>query len=480
MRTPKVILSAAAYGAVASSSCGFQTSVPIRPPEFRSSRNLMPLLHGASGSGSGHHADNDYDDDSSNLDDFQKAVPLGGEKRSLLSEDPRSLGPRRTFLGLRRESGAVRRMMEQQQRRQETAATARGSGGSRATATALSSSATALMPDGGLSPCVIKVLGVGGGGSNAVDRMLDTRIGGVEFWAINTDAQALGRSNAKGASILNIGSSVTRGLGAGGDPEMGRLAAEESREEISAMVSGADLCFITSGMGGGTGSGAAPVVAEISKESGALTVAIVTKPFAFEGRRRMKQATESIDRLREHVDTVIIVSNNKLLDIIPENTPLEAAFRVADDILRQGVVGISEIIVRPGLINVDFADVRSIMQDAGTALMGIGTGSGKTSAEDAAVAAISSPLLDAPVDEATGVVFNIIGGESLSLQEVDRAAKVIYNNVHEDANVIFGALVDDEITDGTVSITVLATGFYEDEGSGGGGAVGANVPDFLR
>lgn len=470
MRAPKVILSAAAYGAVVSTSCGFQTSVPmIRPPELRSGRNLMPL--------SGHHAADD--DSGGNLDDdFQNKGPLpGGEKSLLLSEDPRSLGPQRTFLGLRRESGAVRRMVEQQ-RRQETAA-ARGSGG-RATATALSSSATALMPDGGLSPCVIKVLGVGGGGSNAVDRMLDTRIGGVEFWAINTDAQALGRSNAKGASILNIGSAVTRGLGAGGDPEMGRLAAEESREEISAMVSGADLCFITSGMGGGTGSGAAPVVAEISKESGALTVAIVTKPFAFEGRRRMKQATESIDRLREHVDTVIIVSNNKLLDIIPENTPLEAAFRVADDILRQGVVGISEIIVRPGLINVDFADVRSIMQDAGTALMGIGTGSGKTSAEDAAVAAISSPLLDAPVDEATGVVFNIIGGESLSLQEVDRAAKVIYNNVHEDANVIFGALVDDEITDGTVSITVLATGFYEEEGSGGGGAGGANVPDFLR
>jgi cell division protein FtsZ len=313
--------------------------------------------------------------------------------------------------------------------------------------------------------------------------MLDTRIGGVEFWAINTDAQALGRSKAKGASILNIGSSVTRGLGAGGDPEMGRLAAEESREEIYAMVSGADLCFITSGMGGGTGSGAAPVVAEISKESGALTVAIVTKPFAFEGRRRMRQATDAIDRLRENVDTVIIVSNNKLLDIIPENTPLEAAFRVADDILRQGVVGISEIIVRPGLINVDFADVRSVMQDAGTALMGIGTGSGKTSAEDAAVAAISSPLLDAPVDEATGVVFNIIGGESLSLQEVDRAAKVIYNNVHEDANVIFGALVDDEITDGTVSITVLATGFYEEDGKivkGGGGGGGGGVPDFLR
>merc|ERR1719183_1180580 len=263
----------------------------------------------------------------------------------------------------------MRRMLEQQKLVEESL-------NSRKSSTALMSSPTALMPDGGLSPCVIKVLGVGGGGSNAVDRMLDTRVGGVEFWAINTDAQALGRSKAKGASVLNIGASVTRGLGAGGEPEIGRLAAEESREEIAAMVSGTDLCFVTSGMGGGTGSGAAPVVSEVAKESGALTVAIVTKPFAFEGRRRMRQATLAIDRLREHVDTVIIVSNNKLLDIIPENTPLEATFRVADDILRQGVVGISEIIVRPGLINVDFADVRSVMQDAGTALMGIGTGVG--------------------------------------------------------------------------------------------------------
>jgi len=337
---------------------------------------------------------------------------------------------------------------------------------------------TPLMPLGGLSPCVIKVLGCGGGGSNAVDRMLDTAVGGVEFWAINTDSQALGRSKAKGAQVLNIGASVTRGLGAGGDPEVGRLAAEESREEIVAMVSGADLCFVTSGMGGGTGSGAAPVVSEIAKESGALTVAIVTKPFAFEGKRRMRQATEAIDRLRKNVDTVIIVSNNKLLDIIPENTPLEASFRVADDILRQGVVGISEIIIRPGLINVDFADVRSVMQNAGTALMGIGTGVGKTSAEDAAVAAISSPLLDAPVEDATGVVFNIMGGPALTLQEVDRAAKVIYNNVHEDANVIFGALIDDEIEDGTVSITVLATGFNEFNG-GSESAQGEALPSFL-
>jgi cell division protein FtsZ len=363
---------------------------------------------------------------------------------------------RGTFLGIRREKGFIRRSLDD---------------------TSQSSSVTPLIPDGGLSPCVIKVLGVGGGGTNAVDRMMDTRISGVEFWAINTDAQALGRSKAKGARVLNIGASVTRGLGAGGDPEIGRLAAEESREEIAAMVAGTDLCFVTSGMGGGTGSGAAPVVSEIAKESGALTVAIVTKPFAFEGKRRMRQAVEAIDRLRQNVDTVIVVSNNKLLDIIPENTPLEASFRVADDILRQGVVGISEIIVRPGLINVDFADVRSVMHNAGTALMGIGTGIGKTSAEDAAIAAISSPLLDAPVDEATGVVFNIIGGESLSLQEVDRAARVIYDNVHEDANVIFGALVDEEIVDGTVSITVLATGFQD--GKLRAANASGDFPDFL-
>merc|ERR1719203_1986836 len=305
--------------------------------------------------------------------------------------------------------------------------------------------------------------GVGGGGSNAVDRMMETRVAGVEFWAVNTDAQALGRSKVKGAKVLNIGTSVTRGLGAGGNPQVGQNAAEESREDIKAMVNGSDLVFVTSGMGGGTGSGAAPVVAEISKEAGALTVGIVTKPFMFEGTRRMRQATEAIARLKNNDDTVIVVSNNKLLEIIPDNTPLEASFAVADDILRQGVVGISEIIVRPGLINVDFADVRSVMHNAGSALMGIGTGSGKSGAEDAAAAAISSPLLDSPIEAATGVVFNI---------------------VDEDANVIFGALIDDDISDDSVTMTVLATGFrgdkqgnpYEDEGGIGG--VGS-VPDFL-
>mgnify|MGYP006088318443 CR=1 FL=1 len=206
------------------------------------------------------------------------------------------------------------------------------------------------MPDGGsgLSPCVIKVIGVGGGGSNAVDRMMETRVEGVEFWAVNTDAQALGRSKAKGARVLNVGTDVTRGLGAGGMPEIGRKAAEESRSEVQAMVEGTDLCFVTAGMGGGTGSGAAPVIAEVAKESGALTVGVVTKPFGFEGRRRMTQAISAIKELKKNVDTVIVVSNDKLLEIIPSNTPVERAFAVADDILRQGVVGISEIIVRPG------------------------------------------------------------------------------------------------------------------------------------
>jgi len=318
----------------------------------------------------------------------------------------------------------------------------------------------AVIPDGGLSPCVIKVVGVGGGGCNAVDRMLDTRVSGVDFWAINTDAQALGRSKAKGARVLNIGTAATRGLGAGGNPEVGQLAAEESRAEIAAMVEGTDLCFVTSGMGGGTGSGAAPVVAEVSKEAGALTIGIVTKPFRFEGKRRMRQAVAAIERLKENVDTVIVVSNDRLLDIIPENTPMNRAFAVADDILRQGVVGISEIIVKPGLINVDFADVRSVMSDAGTALMGIGIGSGKTGAEDAATAAISSPLLDSSIDNAKGVVFNISGGEGLSLTDVNRAAKLIYDSVEEDANVIFGALIDDSLED-SISITVLATGFAD-------------------
>lgn len=305
-------------------------------------------------------------------------------------------------------------------------------------------------------PCVIKVVGVGGGGGNAVNRMVETNIGGVEFWAVNTDAQALTKANAQ--KTLNVGKKVTRGLGAGGDPAIGQAAAEESREEIAGILRGADLVFVTAGMGGGTGSGAAPVVAEVAKDLGALTVGVVTKPFGFEGRKRMQQANEAIAELQSKVDTLIVVSNDKLLQIVPEKTPLADAFLVADDILRQGVVGISEIIVKPGLINVDFADVRTVMGNAGTALMGIGTGTGKTRAQDAAVAAISSPLLDFPINKARGIVFNIVGGQDLTLQEINGAAEVIYENVDPDANIIFGALVDKKMGS-EVSITVLATGF---------------------
>mmetsp|Transcript_3463 Transcript_3463/g.4822 ORF Transcript_3463/g.4822 Transcript_3463/m.4822 type:complete len:579 (+) Transcript_3463:61-1797(+) len=318
-----------------------------------------------------------------------------------------------------------------------------------------------IMPEGGLgSPCVIKVLGVGGGGGNAVNRMIQTRIEGVSFWAINTDAQALAKSLAP--NRLNIGREVTRGLGAGGMPSVGESSALENGNEIKHICSGADMVFITAGMGGGTGSGAAPIVAEISKEDcGCLTVGVVTKPFAFEGRKRMKQAEAAIEQLRKHVDTLIVVSNDKLLRIVPDNTPVTDAFLVADDILRQGVVGISEIIIKTGLVNVDFADVRAVMKDAGTALMGVGTGQGKTRAADAAVAAISSPLLDFPISEAKRIVFNVVGGTGLGLSEINAASEVIYENAHEDANIIFGALIDEKMGD-EVSITVLACDFQQD------------------
>lgn len=314
-----------------------------------------------------------------------------------------------------------------------------------------------VLPEGGVSPCVIKVVGVGGGGGNAVVRMTQQSIPGVEFWCLNTDAQAINRV-PESIKTLQIGNDVTRGLGAGGMPDIGKRAAEESRADIAEVVAGADMVFVTAGMGGGTGSGAAPIVAEVAKEMGALTVGVVTKPFGFEGRRRMSQATASINELRNAVDTLIVVANDKLLEITDANIPLERAFSVADDILRQGVVGISEIIVRPGIINVDFADVRSVMSNAGTALMGIGRGEGKTKAEDAAAAAISSPLLDEPIDKAKGIVFNIVGGNDMSLQEINAAAEVIYSNVDPTANIIFGALVDERM-EGEMSITVLATGF---------------------
>jgi cell division protein FtsZ len=306
-------------------------------------------------------------------------------------------------------------------------------------------------------PCVIKVLGVGGGGGNAVNRMIQTRIEGVAFWAINTDAQALAKSLAP--NILNIGRTLTRGLGAGGIPGVGQKAALENTAEIERICEGADMVFITAGMGGGTGSGAAPVVADIAKnDCKCLTVGVVTKPFAFEGKKRMQQAEAAIEELRKNVDTLIVVSNDKLLRIVPDNTPVTEAFLVADDILRQGVVGISEIILKTGLVNVDFADVRAVMKDAGTALMGVGTGVGRARAADAAVAAISSPLLDFPIQRAKRIVFNIVGGPNMGLQEINEASEVIYENADDNANIIFGALVDPSMGE-EISITVLACDF---------------------
>lgn len=307
------------------------------------------------------------------------------------------------------------------------------------------------------SPCVIKVIGIGGGGGNAVQRMIDTGVTGVQFTVINTDAQALSRFQGT-AGILPIGKDITRGLGAGGIPENGKKAAEENKKEIATFLEGADLVFVTAGMGGGTGSGAAPVIAEVAKECGALTVGIVTTPFGFEGRKRMQQATEAINNLRGVVDTLIVVSNDRLLQIVPEDIPVKQAFLVADDTLRQGVVGVSEIIIRPGLINVDFADVRAVMGNAGSALMGIGKGSGNNRAQDAAAAALSSPLLDFPIKKAQGVVFNVVGGSDLTLQEINSAAEIIYEAVDPNANIIFGALIDESLS-GDVSVTVIATGF---------------------
>jgi cell division protein FtsZ len=297
----------------------------------------------------------------------------------------------------------------------------------------------------------IKVMGVGGGGCNAVNRMIESEVAGIEFWAINTDAQAL--SNAAAPQKLQIGQKITRGLGAGGNPAIGQKAAEESRDEIAHALENTDLVFITAGMGGGTGTGAAPIAAEVAKEMGCLTVGVVTRP---------SQAVEGIEAFRSRVDTLIVIPNNQLLSVISPETPVQEAFRVADDILRQGVQGISDIITIPGLINVDFADVRAIMADAGSALMGIGIGTGKSRAREAAVAAVSSPLLEASIHGAKGVVINITGGYDLTLHEVNAAADSIYEVVDENANIIFGAVID-ETMDGEVRITVIATGFTGEE-----------------
>lgn len=302
----------------------------------------------------------------------------------------------------------------------------------------------------------IKVIGVGGGGCNAVNRMIESGIGGIEFWAINTDAQALTHSAAP--QRLQLGQKLTRGLGAGGNPAIGQKAAEESRDEIAQALENTDLVFITAGMGGGTGTGASPIVAEVAKEMGCLTVGVVTRPFTFEGRRRITQAEEGIAQLQSRVDTLIIIPNNQLLQVISPETPVQEALRVADDVLRQGVQGISDIITIPGLVNVDFADVRAVMADAGTALMGIGIGSGKSRAREAALTASCSPLLESSIEGAKGVVLNITGGSDLTLHEVNTAAETIYEVVDPNANIIFGAVIDDKMQ-GEVRITVIATGF---------------------
>jgi cell division protein FtsZ len=306
----------------------------------------------------------------------------------------------------------------------------------------------------GLPP--IKVVGVGGAGSNAVTRMASQKIPGVELVAVNTDAQAL--LHAEADVQIRIGDKLTKGLGAGGDPARGQRAAEESKEELREAVRGAEMVFVTAGMGGGTGTGASPVIAEVARESGALTIGVVTKPFSFEGAKRAQRAEEGIAVLQEKVDTLIIIPNDRLLAICDPKASLDEAFRTADDVLRQGIQGISEVITLPGVINLDFADVRRIMSEAGPALLAIGHGRGDDRAPEAARAAISSPLLETSITGARGVLFNVVGGKDLGLQEVHAAAKVIYDVVDRDAEIIFGAATDPELED-EVKITVIATGF---------------------
>jgi cell division protein FtsZ len=304
---------------------------------------------------------------------------------------------------------------------------------------------------------VIKVVGVGGGGTNAVNRMVDAGLRGVEFIAANTDAQALQMCDAD--IKLNIGHELTKGLGAGANPDVGFGAAAESRDEIKEALKGADMVFVTAGEGGGTGTGAAPVIAEIAKnEIGALTVGVVTKPFEFEGSQRTRQAEDGVARLREVVDTLIVIPNEKLLSIVERRTSILDAFREADNVLRQGVQGITDLITIPGLINLDFADVRTIMTDAGSALMGIGVGQGESRAAEAAKGAISSPLLEEAVDGATGILLNITGGRELGLFEVNEAAEIVQGAADSSANIIFGAVIDESLGD-DIRVTVIATGF---------------------
>lgn len=302
----------------------------------------------------------------------------------------------------------------------------------------------------------IKVMGLGGGGGNAINRMIKSGLKGVEFIAVNTDAQALYHNDAP--TKINIGRATTRGLGAGANPDIGKQAAEESMEEIKEALEGADMLFITCGLGGGTGTGSAPIIAGLAKDMGILTVGVMTRPFGFEGHRRASQAQDGIENLKNKLDTLITIPNDKILAIIDKKTPLNDAFAVVDDVLRQGVQGIADLITVHGMINVDFADVKAIMENAGSALMGIGYGAGENRAAEAAKAAVESPLLEMTIDGAKGVLFNITGGNDLSMFEVDEAARIITEAADPDANIIFGAVINDSYT-GEIKITVIATGF---------------------
>ena len=302
----------------------------------------------------------------------------------------------------------------------------------------------------------IRVIGIGGGGCNAINRMIDGGLSGVEFYAVNSDVQALRSSRTE--NTVHIGGGMTRGLGAGANPTLGRQAAEDSREDLAMVLAEADLVFLTAGMGGGTGTGAAPIIAELAREAGALTIAVVTKPFTFEGRKRMQVAETGIAELEQKVDTLITIPNERILQVIEKKTPLNEAFSYADDVLRQGIAGISDLITQPGLINLDFADVKTIMTDAGSAMMGIGEGSGEHRAADAAQKAIASPLLETTIEGARGVIFNITGGNDMAMYEVNEAAEMISRAVDPDAQIIFGASVDPALQ-GKVRVTVLAAGF---------------------
>lgn len=311
----------------------------------------------------------------------------------------------------------------------------------------------------------IRVVGVGGSGGNAVNHMVSNKVKGVEFIAINSDAQDLHHSLAK--KKIHIGKNLTRGLGAGGNPDMGRRAAEETREEVNNAIKGSDMIFITGGMGGGTGTGAAPVVAKIARDSGALTVGVVTKPFLFEGQQRMRAALQGIEELKQEVDALITIPNDRLLAIVDKETTVQSAFEMCDNILKQAVEGISDLITMPGIINVDFADIRSVMENAGSALMGVGISSGEKRAEEAARAAINSPLLEVSITGAKGVLFAIAGGDDLGMLEIQDAARVITESIDPQARVIFGAIKDDKLKKNEIKVTVIATGFPEESDNSG-------------